>query len=463
MAAATFTNFSTFHRADSDEVGGQVEASAHPRDVAHVELLHPGQVRVPVGAGRDPTGARGRRPLGRSVIVSLLSGAYSASVIIRRRVSSNQRGSSGPPNETLPRDAGGCADRPSRRRPQLGARQAAAPGAAHEVRHELGRPVAARASAAVSTLIANAAQPTIGNEVGGASELRRGLGAAPAAGGGGVGERHQPDSARPDVAGVVTHCPRPRHVGCGWRPRCRRARRAPAPSFPAPPVPDRPAPVPARATTTASMPPPRWRPRSVARPHPRSLRPAHLPRRRTRSHGASSASRAADSQRPSSAITRHVRAPRSWAPPDGSTSANTEAEPGVAGPVRLLGRLRRHERRGHHGVEHVRQRRPRRWPGPPPAGGAARSRAASEPPAKITLAAAPANVVARRGTRPPARAARAGASTARAPAGGRRVRAGPRPRVPPGADAWVTMRVTAIGDMAFTTTPGGARPGRAAT
>ena len=35
-------------------VGGHVEAAGHPGDVAHVQLLAAGQVRVPVGAGRVP-------------------------------------------------------------------------------------------------------------------------------------------------------------------------------------------------------------------------------------------------------------------------------------------------------------------------------------------------------------------------------------------------------------------------
>ena len=68
------------------------------------------------------------------------------------------------------------------------------------------------------------------------------------------------------------------------------------------------------------------------------------------------ASRSADSHRGSSVTTRHERAPLAPAPGVGALLVEHPGEPAVAGAVRLLRGLGRHERRRDDGVEHVSER-----------------------------------------------------------------------------------------------------------
>jgi len=71
-------------------VGREVEAAGHPAHVAHVQLLTPGQVGVPVGAGRVPEVHVGVHDAGR--------GGHRASTI-SRRASSNHSGRDEPVGE----------------------------------------------------------------------------------------------------------------------------------------------------------------------------------------------------------------------------------------------------------------------------------------------------------------------------------------------------------------------------
>ncbi len=84
------------------EVDVLVEASTHAGDVAHVELLHAGEVRIPVGARRIPEMyVRVDDAFDRHA--SLLS---LVARTITRRVPSTHGGNSGPPNEIEPSGCG---------------------------------------------------------------------------------------------------------------------------------------------------------------------------------------------------------------------------------------------------------------------------------------------------------------------------------------------------------------------
>ena len=254
---------------------------------------------------------------------------------------------------------------------------------------------------------------------------------------------------------VVAHRPHPRHVAAGSHRRCPRARRAPLPSRRR----RRPDPEPVRATTTASTPPASRAAcrqllggsdevgRGCTRADPDDL---DAPRRQRVLHHA-------DSHVGSSVTTRHDRVPASSAPPSSEAlSSNTAFEPAVAGAVGLLRGLGRHERGGDDDIEHMAEVGDAAGPHHFELPAAGRSVRTSEPFEKMMFPELHANGVARRGTRRPDRAASGDGIAAMA---------SERPPVWLWSPAllagacWrrpeVTMRVAAIGDSAFTVTPGG--------
>ena len=245
-AAATWTNFCTFHLADFREVDELVEPAAHAGDVAHVELLHAGQVRIPVGARRVPEVDVG---------VDHSFDRHAPLLVVRsstmpRRVPSTHDGSSGPPKEI---DASGCGWLRSPIHSAVATSSApdSAPASSAPTRYATSSPTVDVARVGIG-LDADRERVglDVGDEVRGPRELRGRLRAASAARGRGVG--HGDDAHRSTrLAGVVAHRPHPRDVaadGVGdprvlgehLLPRGRRRRSTPTP---------------VRATTTASIPP----------------------------------------------------------------------------------------------------------------------------------------------------------------------------------------------------------------
>ena len=427
-------------------VGGHVEAAGHPGDVAHVQLLPARQVRVPVGAGRVPQVHVGvddpRWVVGSS---GLLARRCAASA------PSNQSGTPGPPKVMLPLGRGWLR-RPTQPGPATSSAPDSAVASGLHSRWATSSPIdRPRSSFGASTLTAKAAtrspvapRPARASCADAWARLRPPAVVASVS----VTSR----TGRSARDGVVGHGPGPAGVGVDVLRRCRRARRAPAPSRSSTRSPDG---APARATTTASSGPALATAAASASAAPSKPEATPLDRDRGARHASGLEGggdrgrhlrvgrrrRRTSAPRPAGGRRRSAR--RRSARTAGCSRRCSPAAPRPA-PAR---RRRRPRARA--------PARPRRRCAPPRAAAVRRS-----PPPRTRRRRAPGRCT-RRGPRP--RGGRRTARAARAPASSR-ARARPWPtsptRRPPlraaRPSAAVTIRVTAIGDMALTTTPGGA-------
>ena len=187
------------------------------------------QVRVPVGAGGIPQVHVGVDDAGRASghRVSSCRGARRppadpVTPTMLRSVSSSQSGMSGPPKVMLPLGRGWLR-RPNQPAPATSSApdSAAASGLHTRWADELADRLAVGRGRRLDA-DREGGDAVVGGALRRPGELGRGLGPAAAAGGGGVGERHQPDRAL-GPRGVVGHGPGPRRRRrgcCSTMPAC---------------------------------------------------------------------------------------------------------------------------------------------------------------------------------------------------------------------------------------------------